>query len=109
MKSKFIDALSQMFEKQIDILVGKKPHFDFEVAVKAIRNECRFFGAPRNNTLIVVKEHKWPYFEAYRNSSLKPFEQEAIIKELRIIKIEWSTVDTITTLRFSFNNGVTTP
>ena len=73
MKSKFIDALSLMFGKQIDILIGKKPNFDFEVAVRAIRNECRFFGAPRESRF-VVKEHKWPYFEAYRNSSLKPDE-----------------------------------
>lgn len=73
MKALCIQALKDIFNKQIDILCGKKPNFDFEIAVKNVRSECRFFGAPRSHRA-VVKEQKWPYFEAYRSPQLKPEE-----------------------------------
>ena len=40
---------------------------------------------------------------------MKPEEQELILKDLRISKIEWTAVDSITTLRFTFSTGQTTP
>lgn len=61
--------IQQLFSKNLDILHGKNPPFDFEVAVKALRSECKFFGAPREH-VSVSKEQKWPYFEAFRNKAL---------------------------------------
>lgn len=93
-KTKCFEFLQSNFVKMIDLLVGKKQHFDFEVAVKAIRAEVKFFGAPREHQT-VVKESKWPYFEAYRNAKLPVEEQEAILSEIRISKIEWAVGNTI--------------
>jgi hypothetical protein len=107
-KAKCFGVLQLLFEKQVDLLVGKRLSFDYEVAVRAIRADLKIYGAPREH-ISVVKENKWPYFEAYRNPTLKVEEQEALLKDLRITKIEWATGDTIRTLRFSFNNGQTTP
>jgi hypothetical protein len=107
MKIKCFEVLQKLFEKQIDLLVGKRQSFDYEVAVKAIRQESKFFGAPREHAK-VTKEQKWPYFEAYRNRNLSLEEQENNLRDLRISTIEWMADDSIRCLRFSFNNGQST-
>lgn len=53
MKALCIQALQDIFNKQIDILCGKKPNFDFEIAVKNVRSECKFFAAPRSHRAVV--------------------------------------------------------
>ena len=108
MKKKCVEVLQTFFDKQLDLLVGKRAQFDFEVAVKAIRKEAPFYGAEREHEK-VVKEHKWPYFEAYRSPGLTPEEQESIVRDLKVTKIEWAASERIKCIRFTFNNGQTTP
>lgn len=36
---------------------------------------------------------------------MEQFEQESLLRDIRISKIEWTAIDTITTMRFGFNNG----
>ena len=108
MKRKCVELLQQLFDKQLGLLVGRYAQFDFEVAVKAIRSEAPFFGAVRDHEK-VVKEHKWPYFEAYRTPGSTADEQEAILRDLKLTKIEWAASERIKSIRFSFNNGQTTP
>ena len=52
MKIKCFEVLQKLFEKHIALLVGKKEKFDFEIAVKNIRAEAKFFGAPREHRLV---------------------------------------------------------
>lgn len=106
-KDRCCEFLQKLFDRKLDLLVGKTPSFDFEVAVRAIRAESKFFGAPREHAC-VDKEQKWPYFEAFRNAKLSVEEQEAILHDISLSKIEWATGDTIKSLRFTFSNGQTT-
>ena len=36
---------------------------------------------------------------------MEHFEQESLMRDVKITQVEWTTVDTICSLRFSFNNG----
>ena len=56
---------------------------------------------------MVVKTSQWPQYEAFKITDLEKFEQESLLRDLRIKRIEWTCIDTITTMRFSFNNGTT--
>lgn len=105
-KDRCCSFLQKLFDRKIDLLLGKNPPFNFEAAVKAIRAEAqaRFFGAPREHAS-VQRELKWPYFEAFRNPAISIEEQEAILSEIKITKVEWATSDTIKSLKFQFSNG----
>ena len=65
------------------------------------------FGAPPNHR-VVVKSSTWPLYESLKSSGLEQFEQESILRDVRITKMEWTTIDTICSLRFGFSNGTTT-
>ena len=66
------------------------------------------FGAPRDHRAI-CKQSQWPYLEALKNPDLELFEQEQLLSEMRVTKIEWTVVDVICSLRFHFNNGTASP
>jgi len=65
-------------------------------------------GAPRDHSA-VAKQSQWPYFEALKNLKLEIYEQEQLLSQLRITKVEWTTVDVICSLKFHFNNGTASP
>ena len=82
--------------------------FNFDKAVRELRANLKTYGATREHKSI-ARQIQWPYFEALKNPKLELFEQEALLSKLKITKIEWSSVDTITTMRFGFNNGTASP
>ena len=57
---------------------------------------------------MVVKSSIWPLYESLKFSGLEKFEQESLLRDVRITKIEWTAIDTICSLRFGFSNGTTT-
>ena len=57
---------------------------------------------------MVIKSSIWPLYESIKSSGMEKFEQESILRDVHISKIEWTTIDTICSLRFAFSNGTTT-
>ena len=103
-----IQNLTEAFQKQKGILVDTKLAFNFDKGVKDVRASLTLFGASREHR-VVSKQSQWPYLEALKNPKLELFEQERLLSQLRITKIEWTTVDVICSLRFHFNNGTASP
>ena len=66
------------------------------------------FG-PNKMHRVVAKSGEWPDFAAYKTANLETFEQEALLRDIKITKIEWNCVDTITTMRFGFSDGSASP
>ena len=46
-------------------------------------------------------------FESIKTQGMEKFEQESTLRDVVITKVEWTTIDTICSLRFSFSNGTT--
>ena len=55
-----------------------------------------------------MKSSIWPPYETFKTSDLEYFERESLLRDVRITRIEWTTIDTICSLRFSFSNGTST-
>ena len=67
------------------------------------------FGAPTTHR-VVAKVVQWPQFDKLGGENiLDQFEQESLLRDNKITAIEWTTVDTICTMRFTFQNGTRTP
>ena len=95
-----------MYRIQERVLTQTTEGFNYQQAVKELRADRQLFGAGKNHR-VVVKTSQWPQFESFKTTGLEQFEQESLLRDVRIERIEWTCIDTITTMRFSFNNGTT--
>ena len=64
----------------------------------------RLFGASKNHR-VVISTHIWPIYENLKWNDMEQFEQESLMRDVKITQVEWTAVDTICSLRFTFNNG----
>ena len=98
----------EFLKKSRSHIIGVDMQFSFDKAVKEVRANYRNFGADMDHKA-VSKQSQWPYLETVKNPKLDHIDQQIALSSLRITKIEWSAVDTITSLRFSFNNNTVSP
>ena len=60
------------------------------------------FGAPPQHR-VVTRTVQWPKFDDMGKASiLDQSEQESILRDNKIKIIEWTTIDTVVTMRFTF-------
>ena len=103
-KQKVLDKIEALFRTQERVLTQSSEGFNYQKAVKELRDDIRMFGAPSNHRA-VVKTSTWPMFESIKTQGMEKFEQESTLRDVVITKVEWTTIDTICSLRFSFSNG----
>lgn len=103
-KLKCLEKIDQMYRLQERVLTQTTEGFIFKQAVRELRDGRVLFGAPRTHRA-VVSSSQWPVFETFKTTDLEKFEQESLLRDIKITKIEWTCLDTICTLRFGFSNG----
>ena len=62
-----------MFKTQERVLTQSSEGFNYQQAVKELRNELRMYGAPQSHR-VVVKSSIWPLYESLKSSGMEQFE-----------------------------------
>ena len=106
-KQKVLEKIDLMYSTQERVLTQSSEGFIYKQAVTELRNEVKLFGAPKQHR-VVVKSSIWPPYETFKITELEQFERESLLRDVKITRIEWTTIDTITSLRFTFSNGTST-